>query len=326
MKVIVVGLGSMGKRRIRLLSKFPQATQILGVDSRADRREEVEQSFGCQTFTSISEAAAQCSEGDCGFVCTSPLSHDAIIHELLSHKLHVFTEINLVADGYERNMQLAKDVDMVLFLSSTFFYREEVKYIRKGITGRNNLNYIYHIGQYLPDWHPWESYKDYFIGDKRTNGCREIMAIDLPWVIDTFGDVKEMHVVADKITKLNIDYKDNYMIHFVHESGIKGSVIVDIVSPRSGRSLEVYGENLYYSWDGTATGLSAFDPADKSVKPVELYDRVDHQAGYRAMIVENAYEAEIRQFFEAVEGVSVPPYGFADDLKILELIDQIEGE
>jgi len=325
MKAIVVGLGSMGKRRIRLLQKFHQITQILGVDSREDRRTEVEEKFGCTTFSSIAEAAAHCTEGDCGLVCTSPLSHNAIIRELLGYKLHVFTEINLVADGYEENMRLAKDSERVLFLSSTFFYREEVRYIREKIRGKQDLNYIYHIGQYLPDWHPWESYKDYFIGNKRTNGCREIMAIDFPWLMDTFGDVKQMNVLSDKITQLHIDYKDNYMIQFVHENGIKGCVIVDIVSPKAGRSFEVYGENLHIGWDGTATGLTWFDPEEKVVKPVNLYDTIDQQAGYRAMIVENAYEEEIRQFLNAIEGISVPPYGFAEDLKVLKLIDRIEG-
>ena len=44
------------------------------------------------------------------------------------------------------------------------------------------VNYIYHIGQYLPDWHPWENYKNFFVGDKRTGGVREIFGIDLPWL------------------------------------------------------------------------------------------------------------------------------------------------
>lgn len=325
MKVIVVGLGSMGKRRIRLLKKFSQVTEILGVDSRTDRCAEVAEKYGCKTFSSIAEAATVCSEGDCGFVCTSPLSHNAIIHQLLTLHFHVFTEINLVDDGYEENMQLAQDVDKVLFLSSTFLYRDEVQYIRKSIQGRTDLNYIYHVGQYLPDWHPWESYKDYFIGDKRTNGCREIMGIDLPWLLDMFGEVKEFRVLSDNITKLHIDYKDNYMIQFLHENGIKGSVTMDVVSPKAGRNLEVYGENLFYSWDGTATGLSVFDAEEKKIKAVHLYDEIDRQEGYSAMIVENAYEEEIRQFFNTIAGLSTPRYGFKEDRKLLQLIDRIEG-
>ena len=35
------------------------------------------------------------------------------------------------------------------------------------------------LGQYLPDWHPWESYKSFFVSNKKTNGCRELFAIEL---------------------------------------------------------------------------------------------------------------------------------------------------
>ena len=106
-------------------------------------------------------------------------------------------------------MSLAKEVCKTLFLSSTFFYREEIRYIRSKISNDKKWNYSYHIGQYLPDWHPWESYKDFFLGDKRTNGCREIMAIELPWLTGTFGEVDRVNVLSDKLTGLNIDYKDN---------------------------------------------------------------------------------------------------------------------
>ena len=46
MNVLVIGLGSMGKRRIRLIQElFPEAF-IYGVDARQDRREEVSDLYG----------------------------------------------------------------------------------------------------------------------------------------------------------------------------------------------------------------------------------------------------------------------------------------
>ena len=117
------------------------------------------------------------------------------------------------------------------------------------------LNYTYHIGQYLPDWHPWENYKDFFVVDKRTNGCREIFAIELPWLTEVFGNVKDIIVRKSKISSLNIDYDDNYMVILEHESGHKGMLAVDIVSRKAVRNLEVFGESLYLSWDGSAEGL-----------------------------------------------------------------------
>jgi predicted dehydrogenase len=324
MVVLVVGLGSMGRRRIRLLKRFDQVTDIIGVDSRKERRQKASEILDAHVCESIEEAVDKHPDIECAFVCTSPLSHTSIIKTALNHGFHVFTEINLVPDGYEDNLRLAKEKGKILFLSSTFFYREEIQYIRKKIAGKTRLNYVYHIGQYLPNWHPWENYKDFFVGDKRTNGCREIMAIELPWLIGTFGKVIDFNVVSDNITELNIQYKDNYMILLQHENGNKGTLIVDIVSPKAVRNLEIYGENVYYSWNGSPTTLEEFNQDTKLVEKVELYENVEHIEGYGSFITENAYQNEIKEFIDVVKGKRKPLYGFEEDLQVLRMIDKIE--
>lgn len=318
MNIVVIGLGSMGKRRIRLLHEMYPSDLIIGIDGREDRRQEVEEVFGIKTTESLDRIE---NIIDSAFVCTSPLSHATIIHECLSRGWDVFTELNLVNTGYDENIQLAKEKGSVLFLSSTFFYREEIRYIRSKITEKQKWNYIYHIGQYLPDWHPWENYKDFFIGDKRTNGCREILAIELPWLVGTFGEVIDSHVLSDKITELNIGFNDNYMIQLTHANGNKGVLIVDIVSPVAVRKLEVYTENNYLSWNGTPDSLCEFDKIEKKPKIVELLEKTEHSEGYSSFIVENAYKNEIQEFFDVVNGIKQPPYGFEQDKAILKLID-----
>lgn len=326
MEVLVIGLGSMGKRRIRLLKRFEQVTSIIGVDERLDRRKEAQQALGCDVCESIDIAVEKYSAIECAFICTSPLSHGALITIALNHNLHVFTEINLVADGYEHNIQLARQKNRILFLSSTFYYREEIQYIRKCIAGKDRLNYVYHIGQYLPDWHPWENYQSFFVKDKRTNGCREIMAIELPWIIGTFGEIKKFHVLTDNISNLDIPYTDNYMIQFEHVNGNKGMLLVDIVSPKAVRNLEIYGENVYYSWNGMPTGIEQFVAETKKMEKVKLHEAAEHMEGYGTFITENAYQNEIREFFDVVYEGAVPQYGFEQDLNVLKLIDRIEAE
>ena len=320
MNITVIGLGSMGKRRIRLIRTLYPDYNIIGIDGREDRRQEASKQFDISCYENLDQLN---SPIDCVFVCTSPLSHNAIIHDVLSRGYHVFTELNLVSDGYDANIALAKKKDVTLFLSSTFFYREEIKYIRKRITTDNRWNYIYHIGQYLPDWHPWESYKDFFLGDKRTNGCREIMAIELPWLTGTFGDVSDVKVIGDKMTGLNIDYKDNFMIQLTHENGNKGCLIVDVVSPVAVRKLEIYSEGKYLTWSGTPESLAEFNSKSKKLEAVTLSEQTEHMEGYSSFVVENAYKNEIREFFDVVLNGKKPLYGFEQDKKILELIDWI---
>ena len=320
MNIVVIGLGSMGKRRIRLIKEMYPEYTICGVDGREDRRKEATAMFDISCFSLVTDVEGNI---DCAFVCTSPLSHASIITDCLEFRWNVFTELNLVADKYDENIRLAKENNCTLFLSSTFFYRQETKYISSKISKDKKWNYIYHIGQYLPNWHPWENYKDFFVGDKRTNGCREILAIELPWLESAFGEIESTTSVSDKITDLNIGYNDNYMIQISHMNGNKGTLVVDVVSPVAVRNLEVYAENAYLSWNGTPDSIREFNQQTKKIENVNLSEAAEHKEGYSAFIVENAYKNEIREFFDVVLKNKMPLYGFEEDKKILNIIDSM---
>ncbi|WP_010097581.1 Gfo/Idh/MocA family protein [Ornithinibacillus scapharcae] len=324
MKVIVIGLGSMGTRRIRLIQKYDSSIQIVGIDTNIERRVSCSKEYNIKTFSNLSDIST--AEASCAFICTSPLSHHKIISQCLLAGMHVFTELNLVSDGYEENIALAKQKNLVLFLSSTFLYRDEIKQIKSSVADTNcSLNYIYHVGQYLPDWHPWENYQDFFISDKRTNGCREIFAIELPWIIDIFGDIVSMNVVKNKISELDIDYQDNYLAIFQHSKGHKGTLVVDVVSRKAVRNLEVYGEQLYLTWDGSPSGLKIYDYDQKVDKAIDLYKEIDQLDNYSHFVVENAYLNEIVSFFGSVKDGKPLTYSFMKDLEILKVIDEIES-
>lgn len=325
MKIIVIGLGSMGKRRIRLLSERKDI-QLFGIDSQESRCSEVKEKFGIKCYASIAEVIAA-EHPDAAVISTSPLSHAAIIKECMDNNLHVFTEINLVADGYAENMAKAKEKDLVLFLSSTFLYRKETQTIFEKVQKANcPLNYIYHIGQYLPDWHPWESYNNYFIGDKRTNGCREIMAIDLPWIVTAFGAIKKVTAIKSKNTQLNINYNDNYLITLEHEGGHKGMLAVDVVTRKSIRHIDVYGERFQMSWNGTPDSLMEYDIENKEMKNIQFEDAAEHVEGYAAFITENPYREELNAFLAQIDNPQQKPaWDFEKDLDVLSIIDQIEA-
>ena len=325
MKIIVIGLGSMGKRRLRLLSERKDV-ELFGIDSQESRCEEVKEKFGITCFKSIAEAL-ESENIEAAVISTSPLSHASIIKECLTHNLHVFTEINLVQDGYEENIVLAKNKKLVLFLSSTFLYRKETQTIIEIVqNAKCPLNYIYHVGQYLPDWHPWESYNSYFIGNSRTNGCREIMAIDLPWVVSAFGPIKSVSAIKSKNTELNITYNDNYLITLEHKSGHKGVFAVDVVSRKSGRNIEIFGEHLHLSWNGTADSLKIFNIEEKKDEVVSFDDAFEHVEGYAVFVTENPYREELNSFLKQIADRDYSPaWDFEKDKVVLDIIDQIEA-
>ena len=330
MKIVVIGLGSMGKRRIRLLKQYIRSEalkewKILGVDSNKERCTESEELYEIQTFSSLMEAN-ELYKPDAAIISTAPLSHASIIKECLKYDMHIFTELNLVDVGYEANMLLAHEKEKVLFLSSTFLYRKEIEYIKaKAEQVKFSGMYRYHIGQYLPSWHPWESYKNFFVEDKKTNGCREILAIELPWLVECFGKIEKTYSIHKKISNLEIDYDDSYHIMLEHENGAIGCLTIDVVTPKTGREFEMWQEKFCVTWYGTPDTLMEYDSEKDRMVDVVLYDKVEHQNGYNQFVVENAYYDELVNYIETIKGESIPKYSFEKDYEILKIIDEIEN-
>lgn len=321
MNVIVVGLGSMGRRRIRLMKQYDSSLTIFGVDTNIERAKSVEDEYKIKVFSTISEAC-NANKIEAAFVCTSPLSHKAVISELIANSVNVFTEINLVQDGYEEFINQNK---VKLFLSSTFLYRKDVQWMIYKVEGQK-VNYLYHTGQYLPDWHPWENYKSFFVGDKRTNGCREILAIELPWIVKCFGDIKNVSVLKDNLSNLDLNYPDNYLLQIEHENGNKGQIAVDVVTRKAIRRIEIFNEKLEISWCGTPASLQNYNFETKDFDTIPTYDSIEKDNRYCDNIIENAYMDEIDAFFTWLKGDdSKVLHSFAKDNEILNIINKIEA-
>ena len=323
MKLLIVGLGSMGKRRARLARGLDAALQICGVDSAEARRAEAVELGLCNVaYGSIAEAVTA-EAPDAALVCTAPLSHAAIIGELLDCNLPVFTELNLVGDGYEENMAKAKAKNLPLFLSSTMLYRRETQYIKQQVQAFGKpVHYIYHIGQYLPDWHPWENYKNFFVGNARTGGVREIFGIDLPWLLDAFGPVTGMTVQKDTISDLGLPYPDCATLLLRHASGAQGVLAADVVSRKAVRNFECFGDGIHLFWEGNPKALYEFRDGEKQF--VDTYATFEHDSRYSDNIVENAYVDELANFFAVLRGEETPRWSFEQDLAAIALMDEVE--
>lgn len=324
MNVCVIGLGSMGRRRIRLLSEI-RGVNIVGVDTNETRCVEAQKQFGISTCSSL-QAAVKSRNFECAFISTSPLSHSKLIHDCLEAGMHVFTEINLVSDGYEDNIRLAKERGLVLFLSSTFLYRDETEYMIQRVKESSGpVHYNYHVGQYLSDWHPWENYKDFFVHNPRTNGCREIMAIEFPWITSCFSRIKNINVLKGKSSQLQIDYPDHYFLLLQHDSGTVGSFIVDLLSRKAIRKLDIFGEDLFMSWNGTPDSVTDYDLSQKADRKIQFTDASERADGYASFITENPYRKEITTFLEQIKfPEKTVLWDFERDYEIMKVIDQIE--
>lgn len=322
--ILVVGLGSMGQRRIRLLRKHFPDVAIAGVDSREERRDRARSEWGIEVFGDLDAGFAGFSP-DGVVVSTSPRSHGEIVCRCLSQGLHTFSEIDLMDLMYPSITSLSESGDLVAFLSSTFLYRDEIRWIlaNREKVGKKGF-YSYHVGQYLPDWHPWESHRDFFVDDVDTNGIRELLCVELPWLVRCFGKVVEFKVDWNTVSDLGLDYPDVCHCLFRHEGGFSGALTVDLVSRKPCRELSLSGERSTIRWDGVRDSLRLISPEGTEMPFVGERDEV--QSGYAVFISELPYLKELEAFFKAVEGDrSLVEFSYRDNLEVLALVDRLES-
>ena len=120
-----------------------------------------------------------------------------------------------------------------------------------GAIGRP-LNINYHTGQWLPDWHPWEDIRDYYVSERESGAAREIVPFELTWLNDIFGVPEPVACAKAKLSELAADIDDIYHCLLRYPAGVLASVTVEVLSrPRAARELNVIGTEgrLVFSGD-----------------------------------------------------------------------------
>ncbi len=317
MKFLIVGLGSMGKRRIRNLQHL-QAGELLAYDPREDRREEAKQRYGVATFTEF--GAAMEAHPDALIISTPPDRHIDYALAAARANLHFFTEASVVDDRMDELINICSGKRIVAAPSCTMRFQPSVRTIKDLITANTIgpiLHFTYHSGQYLPDWHPWEDYRTYYVARRETGACREIVPFELTWLTWLFGDVEKLSCIKAKLSKLAVDIDDVYQMIMRFESGALGHLLVDVIARVPYRSCRFLSEEGVIEWAWAEKKVKVFTAGDgkwtEHPEPEQFVEK-----GYVA--AENMYIEEMNCFLRAIRGEQPYPYTFVQDKRILDLL------
>ena len=322
MKALQIGLGSMGKRRIRNL-KAIGITGITGFDKRDDRRREAEDKYQIRTTAELTDHVLM--ENDIYIISTPPDKHLEYLKLAVQRHKPAFVEASVIKDGLEELSRAAKESGSLVAPSCTFRFHSGVKTIKEIVhSGRYGklCNFIYVMGQYLPDWHPWESIKEFYVSKRETSASREMVPFELTWILDITGYPEEAFAFYGRTHDLGVDIDDTYNVNLKFK-GFLGTVVVDVVSRFATRSLIMNLEKAQIRWNWEEKTIKVYD-AEK--KDWEYYRENEGraEADYNSNIVEEMYIDEMRAFVDAVRGIRAFPNSLDDDIEILTLLEKTE--
>jgi predicted dehydrogenase len=316
----------MGKRRIRNLKSLG-IDSIVGIDTREDRRAEATSLYNITTYSSLSSALGEL-KFHCWFISVPPDLHHGYIREALRQNIPCFVEASVLDTDFDYIVKESSEKGVLVAPSCTLRFHPAIKKIYELIKDReigDITNVIYHSGQFLPDWHSFESVSDYYVSNPATGGAREIVPFEMTWISDLFGFPQRVACLFKKTMQIEgaegID--DTYNLLMDYEDFII-NLTVDVVSRCATRRLTINGTQKQLFWNWEENGVKVYDPKE-NVWVEHGYATLPAQSGYNKNITEQMYIEEVQHFLRAVEGVAVFPNSIENDWKVLRLLYAAEA-
>lgn len=316
-RILIVGLGSIGKRHLRLARVF-----LPDADIRVLRHQEYasipEHANGC--FTSIEQAidfAPQVA------VIASPATfHMDAAQALAQVGVHLLVEKPLSAslDGVPRLLETCSEQETVLltgynlrFLPSLRRFRE---LLNENVIGRV-LSVRCEVGQYLPSWRPDADYRQ-CVSARRELGGGALLELshELDYLRWIFCEVDWVKATLSRQSSLEVNVEDTALLTlgFVPRadgSQLIGTVNLDFVRHDSTRLCSAIGEKGSLRWNGLTGVVEQFEAGAKEWR--ELF-RHQHQR-------DESYLAEWQHLLDCISEQGTPLITGEDGLKVLQIID-----
>jgi len=323
MKFLVIGLGSMGKRRIRNL-QYLGYTEIFGFDFREDRRQEAEKKYGVATISDLENF--ENLNIDALIISVPPDKHHIYMQKAIEINKPCFVEASVVDYSFNELIDLSQKNKVFIAPSSTMYFHPAIKKI-KSIIEEKSIGYpttiSYHSGQYLPDWHTYEKVKDFYVSQKETGGAREIVPFELSWLTKIFGFPTSVFGCVKKTIEIEgaelID--DTYVGILDYERFIL-TLTIDVTSRIATRKLLINGSNGQLIWDWSNNFISVYTPV-QGWNNIE-FEMLAAEEGYNKNITEQMYIDELSCFIAGIDHNQIYVNNLPNDHAVLKVLYAIE--
>ncbi len=302
LKVLVVGLGSMGKRRVRNLRALG-VNDIVGFDNRQDRREEAISKYDIPVLDSINTEVVRQNGFDALVISVPPAIHQVYMDMAAHLGIPFFVEASVVDHGLDDIIKTVKEKNLIAAPSGTLFFHNGIRKIyeivRSGELGKIS-NITYHSGQYLPDWHTYEKVSDFYVSQKETGGAREIVPFELTWITKLFGfpDTVIGAYLKTIIIEGAEDIEDTYNAILHYKDGLLINLTIDVVSRFGTRKLLINGSDKQLRWSWEDQLIEIYNPTTNQWD-THQYDSIEAHEGYNKNITEQMYIDEMNNFLNA---------------------------
>ncbi len=312
MKFLIAGLGSIGRRHFRnllalgerdiVLLRTHRSTlpddQLAGFPVEIDLERALERRPDAVIVSNPTalhlEVAVPAAEAGCHILLEKPIAHDP-------------------GGLGQLETALARGGGKLLVGYQFRFHpglQTAARMLREGAIGRA-LAARAHWGEYLPDWHPWEDYRQSYSA-RNDLGGGVILTLSHPidylrWLL---GEVESVWAFAGKLSDLDIEVEDMAEIALQFTSGSLGAIHLNYIQRPASHWLEIVGVDGVLRWDNAdgAVRLRSIEAQEFTVFPPPP------EFSRNSLFLE-----EMRHFIAIIQGLEAPRCTLLDGRRALEI-------
>ncbi len=324
MKFLVAGLGSIGRRHFRNLIALGEKDIVLLRTRKATLPDD--ELAGYPVETDIHEALEK-HKPDAVIVANPTALHLDVAIPAAEADCAILLE-KPISDSLDRLDELQKAAQKSgrkILVGFQFRYHPTLnkarELIQAGALGQI-LTVHAHWGEYLPQWHPWEDYRQsYAARADLGGGVIRTLTHPLDYLRWLIGEVESLWSFNGHVSSLELDVEDVAEIGLKFSSGAIGGVHLNYVQRPPSHRLEIVGTSGTLRWDN-ADGILHFHKmpaafgAFSDNPPAPVVETFAPHAGFER---NQLFVAQTRHFVEVVREEAEPRCALEDGIQALRL-------
>jgi predicted dehydrogenase len=328
LKILIIGLGGIGQRHTRnLRALLGDSVEIIAYRVRrlshvvtptmgADTERNVEDVYSIRSFDLLDEALAE--RPDAAFVCNPSSLHVAVTRACLEAGVDVFIEKPLAdsLEGTSELVALAEKNKRIAMVGYQLRFHPCVRKLQE-VVASGELGSLLAvrstIGEYLPNWHPYEDYRTMYAARADLGGGVVLTQIhELDFLYSMFGVPSRVYAVGGHWSDLEVDVEDT--ASSLMEVAFGGRILpiqlhTDYLQSPPNRQTEVIGDRGRVVMDLQAQTVSTYarNVPTAEVFRVENFDR------------NSLFLDQMRHFLECVRSRSKPVVDLHDGIQSMRM-------
>ena len=310
MKLLMVGLGSIGQRHLRNLNRLGE-TDILAYRV---RNLPLPENLGVRVIDSLDEALEQCPDA---VIVANPTSLHIPVALLAARRgCHLFIEKPLSnnLEGLAELEELVKQNRLQVLIGYQLRFHPDLRLVKtlleEGAIG-TVLSARIQVGEYLPSWHPDEDYRDGYSARRDLGGGAVLtMSHELDFGCWLFGEVEQVSAFTASRSSLGMDVEDTAQILLRFCNDVLVQIHIDYIQRPPGRSCQIIGERGQIVWDYYEPGVRLYEVSSGKWRTFPIHKSFERNC---------MYLSEVRHFLDCLEGREELQVPIETGRKVLEL-------